>query len=724
MLSTSDIEALVGARHADPFAVLGFRTDAAGRHFIRAMLPGAAEVSALDAADGAPLVTLAPRDPSGLFEAQAPCPPRGYRLQVRWHNGDEGVYADAYGFGPQLTDADIAALSSGSDNRPFLLLGAHLITVEQVAGVRFAVWAPNASRVSVVGDFNAWDGRRHPMRLRHDAGVWELFIPHVAAGDRYKYELRTHQGAILPLKSDPYGFAGELRPATASRVAALPPPRPLPPGRAAANARDAPVCIYEVHPGSWRRRPDGSTKSWDELAAELPAYVAELGFTHIELMPVSEYPFDGSWGYQTLGMYAPTARFGPVAGFGRFVAACHAQGLGLLVDWVPAHFPSDAYGLARFDGTALYEYGDPREGFHKDWNTLIYNFGRNEVRQFLIGSAVFWLERLGVDGLRVDAVASMLYRDYSRNAGEWVPNVHGGRENLEAIALLRRVNEVVGGELPGAITVAEESTAFTGVSRPVYAGGLGFHYKWNMGWMHDTLDYMMRDPAHRRWHHGQMSFGLVYAFTENFVLPLSHDEVVHGKGSLLGKMPGDRWQKFANLRAYYGFMWTHPGKKLLFMGGEFAQDTEWNHDATLPWHLLALGEHAGVRTLVKDLNALYRARPALHATDCEGSGFEWISVDDADQSLYIFLRKGPRGELLLVLCNFTPVPRHDLRVGVPDGPWGWREVLNTDSAFYGGSNVGNGAVVLPAQAQPAHGRARSVRLVMPPLATVVLEPAE
>jgi 1,4-alpha-glucan branching enzyme len=568
------------------------------------------------------------------------------------------------------------------------------------------------------------------MRSRGGSGIWELFVPHAAEGDRYKFEIVDAQGALLPLKCDPFAHAAQLRPETASQVAALPARQALPPARGAANHRRAPISIYEVHLGSWRRHPPGRASGsstgafhdWDTLAASLPGYAAEQGFTHVELLPVTEHPFDGSWGYQTLGLYAPTSRFGPPAGFQRFVAACHAAGIGVLLDWVPAHFPSDAHGLARYDGSALYEYADPREGFHKDWNTLIYNFGRHEVRNFLIGSALCWIERYGVDGLRVDAVASMLYRDYSRQPGEWVPNVHGGRENLEAIALLQRANEVIGAECPGAFTVAEESTAFPGVSAPTSGGGLGFHFKWNMGWMHDTLKYMAQDPVHRRWHHDKMSFGLVYAFSENFVLPLSHDEVVHGKGSILGRMPGDDWQRFANLRAYYGFMWGHPGKKLLFMGQEFAQPTEWNHDVELPWHLLGDSRHAGVQRLVRDLNHLYRSEPALHQLDAEPGGFEWIAVAEAETSVYAWVRRDAQGRPALVVCNFTPVPRHGYRLGVPAGVGQWREALNTDSAWYGGSNVGNGMMSLRTEGVGAHGRGQSVELVLPPLATLILLP--
>jgi 1,4-alpha-glucan branching enzyme len=726
VLPDTDVQALADARHGDPFAVLGLHADAAGRLWARAMLPGAASVAVVDAATGRNAANLSLRHACGLWES--PVPRRknrfDYRLAVQWANGDEGVYADAYAFGPLIPDADLHFFGEGTHLRPHTFLGAHPMSVGEVAGVRFAVWAPNAQRVSVIGDFNAWDGRRHPMRSRGGGGVWEIFVPHVAVGDRYKFELLSRAGTLLPLKADPCGRAAELRPGTASIVAApLPPARRLPEGRAAANRRDAPISIYELHAGSWRRHPDGRLLDWDELAAALPAYVADLGFTHVELLPVSEHPFDGSWGYQTLGLFAPTSRFGAPEGFERFVAACHARGLGVLVDWVPAHFPNDPHGLAAFDGSALYEYADPREGFHRDWDTLIYNFGRHEVKNFLVGSALYWIERFGVDGLRVDAVASMLYRDYSRKAGEWVPNVDGGRENLEAIALLRRTNEVIGAECPGAITVAEESTAFPGVSAPTFAGGLGFHFKWNMGWMHDTLQYMKQDPVHRRWHHDKMSFGLVYAFSENFVLPLSHDEVVHGKGSILGRMPGDEWQRFANLRAYYGFMWGHPGKKLLFMGQEFAQGAEWNHDAELAWWLLQYDHHAGVQRLVRDLNRLYRATPALHCLDCSGEGFEWIDAHDADHSIYAWLRKdadpGPHGRVIVV-ANMTPVPRKGFRLGVPHGVDAWTEALNTDSAHYGGSNLGNGGAALRVEPVASHGRAQSIMLTLPPLATVFL----
>jgi 1,4-alpha-glucan branching enzyme len=725
VLSDAEASALAEARHGDPFAVLGLHVHADGKLWLRAMLPGAASVAVVDAATNKKAADLALRHETGLWEGAIPRRKNrfDYRLRVQWVDGGEGDYADAYAFGALIADDDLHYFGEGSHLRPYTFLGAHPMRVDGLEGVRFAVWAPNAQRVSVVGDFNAWDGRRHPMRSRGGGGVWEIFLPHAAIGDRYKFEILSSAGALLPAKADPYARAAELRPGTASIVAALPPVRALPAGRAAANHRSAPISVYELHAASWRRHADGTHYTWDELAAALPAYVADLGFTHIELMPVSEHPFDGSWGYQTLGLFAPTSRFGPPEGFERFVAACHAADLGVLVDWVPAHFPSDAHGLAQFDGSALYEYADPREGFHKDWNTLIYNFGRHEVKNFLVGSALYWIERFGVDGLRVDAVASMLYRDYSRNAGEWIPNVHGGRENLEAIALLKRTNEVIGAECPGAFTVAEESTAFPGVSAPTFAGGLGFHFKWNMGWMHDTLEYMQQDPVHRRWHHDKMSFGLVYAFSENFMLPLSHDEVVHGKGSILGRMPGDEWQRFANLRAYYGFMWGHPGKKLLFMGQEFAQGTEWNHDAELPWWLLQYDQHAGVQRLVRDLNRLYRDTPALHRLDGNGAGFEWIDAHDADRSLYTWLRKDGQGGQVLVVSNMTPVPREGLRLGVPDGVGHWKEALNTDSAHYGGSNLGNGGKALAVEGMPSHGRAQLIVLTVPPLATIFLVPA-
>jgi 1,4-alpha-glucan branching enzyme len=718
MLADSEVDALCRGRHGDPFAVLGVHARDGG-YSVRCLQPGAHGVTLVDARDGTLLATLAERR-DGLFEAEVGgTPPADYRLRVQWHDGSEALLDDAYRFGPVLGEMDVWLLAEGTHLRPFEVLGAHRRSLGGTDGTSFAVWAPNAARVSVVGDFNAWDGRRNPMRLRRECGVWEIFVPGVDAGAHYKYEIVSADGALLPLKADPYAFRAEFRPATASVVGdALPPVQPASDARRKANATDTPIAIYEVHLASWRRKNNHQWLGWDELADSLVPYAQEMGFTHLELLPVSEYPFDGSWGYQPIGLYAPTSRFGEPQGLARFVARAHDAGLSVILDWVPAHFPSDEHGLARFDGTALYEYADPREGFHRDWNTLIYHFGRTEVRNFLVGNALYWLERYGIDGLRVDAVASMLYRDYSRAAGEWLPNAQGGRENLEAIAFLKRLNEVVGAERPEAMTLAEESTAFPGVSRPTSAGGLGFHYKWNMGWMHDTLEYLKRDPIHRQHHQGELAFGLVYAFSEQFVLPLSHDEVVHGKGSLVTKMPGDRWQRFANLRALYGFMWAHPGKKLLFMGGEFAQEREWNHDAGLDWQLLADPLHAGMQALVRDLNRLYRSERALHELDCDPAGFAWIAHDDAARSLYFFSRHG-RGDAapVVVACNFTPTVHRGHRIGVPR-PGRWRECLNTDSAHYGGSNVGTPLGWAASQNRPWQGQAQSIVVDLPPLGCV------
>jgi 1,4-alpha-glucan branching enzyme len=722
-LSAADIQALREGRHADPFAVLGPHAAADGRTWVRAFLPGARSVTAVGPRGTSPLAAV---HADGVFEGPLPgaaAAAPAYKLHVRWASGLESEFDDPYRFGPVLGEMDAWLLGEGSHLRPYEVLGANPLRMDGVDGVAFAVWAPNASRVSVVGDFNVWDGRRHPMRLRRECGVWELFIPGLAAGTRYKFELLSRDGALLPQKADPFARASELRPATASIVSPMPPKAAPSDARKAANALDAPISIYEVHLSSWRRKVEDGNRwlTWDELADELVPYAAGLNFTHLELLPITEHPFDGSWGYQTLGLFAPTSRFGEPAGFRRFVERAHAAGLGVILDWVPAHFPSDAHGLAQFDGTHLYEYADRREGYHNDWNTLIYNFGRTEVKNFLVGSALYWLERYGVDGLRVDAVASMLYRDYSRKPGEWIPNVHGGRENLEAIAFLRRTNEVVGGERPQAITLAEESTAFPAVSRPTYTGGLGFHFKWNMGWMHDTLQYIARDPIHRPYHHGEVTFGLVYAFNENFVLPISHDEVVHGKGSLLGRMPGDEWQRFANLRAYLGFMWGHPGKKLLFMGCEFAQSSEWNHEQSLDWHLQQYPLHAGVQALVRDLNALYRATPALYEVDFSGAGFEWIDHDDARRSLLSFVRKARDDDaMVLVVVNFAPVVHSGFRLGVPRAGR-WVERLNTDSAHYGGSNVGTPLGAASSEAVASHGREQSIVLDVPPLAAVFLQ---
>ncbi|WP_296494053.1 1,4-alpha-glucan branching protein GlgB [Rhodoferax sp.] len=718
-----DIELICNASHGDPFSVLGPHQVSPKRCSVRCFMSNAAQVQVVSP-DGSSLATLAQRPGTDFFDGNVPMAVGdAYQLRVQWQSGQTSTLDDPYRFPMVLGEMDVWLLGEGTHLRPFEVLGAHPTTMLGVAGTRFAVWAPNASRVSVVGDFNHWDGRRHPMRLRRECGVWELFLPDVSAGSLYKFEIGTRSGELLSARADPYALQSELRPATASVVGHLPAKVAASTQRQAANALDAPVSIYEVHLGSWRRITQEGNRwlTWDELADTLIPYAQDLGFTHLELMPVSEHPFDGSWGYQPIGIYAPTSRFGDADGFGRLVARCHAAGIGLILDWVPAHFPSDAHGLANFDGTHLYEYADPREGFHQDWNTLIYNLGRTEVSNFLVGNALYWLERFGVDGLRVDAVASMLYRDYSRKEGEWIPNVHGGRENLEAIAFLKRVNEVVGVECPQAITLAEESTAYPAVSRPTYAGGLGFHYKWNMGWMHDTLSYMARDPLYRQHHQGEITFSLIYAFNENFVLPISHDEVVHGKGSLLKKMPGDRWQQLANVRAFLGYMFGHPGKKLLFMGCEFAQENEWNHDQSLDWHLLDKPAHAGVQHLVRDLNKLYRATPALYQQDFVPAGFEWIDHNDSARSVLSFVRHGldPK-TFVVVVCNFTPQVWQGYRLGVPQ-PGSYHELLNTDSAHYGGSNVGTPLGNATAEPTPWHGKPWSILLTLPPLATVFFQ---
>ena len=726
-LRSTDIKLICNGGHGDPFAVLGPHAQASGKLSVRTFLPGAVTVQIVTSGDKSVMDTMTLRNPAGFFEQTlAAEPDTPYRLKVQWADGPQSIIEDPYRFGHVLGDMDVWLLGEGTHLRPYEILGANPREMGGVSGTSFAVWAPNASRVSVVGNFNYWDGRRHPMRLRRECGVWEIFLPGVSAGALYKFEIRTANGHVLPARADPYARQAEMRPATASVVAPMPIVQLPSDQRRNANALDAPMSIYEVHLGSWRRVADAHTgehrwPTWDELADLLVPYTQDMGFTHLELLPISEHPFDGSWGYQPVGLYAPTARFGTADGFVRFVQRCHTAGIGVLLDWVPAHFPTDPHGLAQFDGTHLYEYADPREGFHNDWNTLIYNLGRTEVANFLIGNGLYWLERYGVDGLRVDAVASMLYRDYSRKAGEWIPNAHGGRENLESIAFLKRMNEVVGSERPCAITLAEESTAFPSVSRPTYAGGLGFHYKWNMGWMHDTLQYMERDPVHRKHHQSEMTFGLVYAFSENFVLPISHDEVVHGKGSLLNKMPGDWWQKFANLRAYLGFMFSHPGKKLLFMGCEFAQEREWNHDQSLDWHLLDKPEHAGIQRLVRDLNHLYRSKAALHQMDCCADGFEWIDHSDATHSVLSFIRRGTDpGTCMVVVCNFTPTVQHGYRIGVPHAGQ-YIERLNTDSAHYGGSNQGTPQGAATAEPNAWHAKPYSIALTLPPLATVILE---
>ena len=721
IVEQNSIAALMQGEHSDPFSVLGLHA-VDGHWVVRACLPGAAsvDVEVLSGIGAGTFTKLARQGDSAVFAATiaGPTAPFAYRLRVDWGSHRQDL-DDPYRFAPVLGALDIWLLAEGTHQRPYEKLGAHLVEADGVAGVNFAVWAPNARRVAVIGSFNGWDSRRHGMRCHGASGIWEIFLPGLAAGDLYKFAITTQAGARLE-KADPFALRAELRPATASVVAALPPVAPPADARRAANGLQAPISIYEVHLGSWRRVPAEGDRwlTYRELAAQLIPYVKDLGFTHIELLPITEHPFDGSWGYQPIGLYAPTARFGSPDDFRYFVDAAHASGIGVLLDWVPGHFPTDAHGLAGFDGTHLYEHADPREGFHQDWNTLIFNYGRKEVRNYLVGNALYWIERFGIDGLRVDAVASMLYRDYSRKEGEWIANEHGGRENLEAIAFLRQLNAVVCAERPEAIMIAEESTSFPQVSRPLYMGGLGFHYKWNLGWMNDTLRFMGEDPVHRTYHHDELTFGLAYAFTENFMLPLSHDEVVHGKGSILARMPGDAWQRYANLRAYYGFMWGHPGKKLLFMGCEFAQPGEWKFDRSLDWHLLDSPAHAGVQRLVRDLNAVQRHEAALHQLDVDAAGFEWIARDDRENSVFSFLRKAGDGGVVVVLCNFTPVPRGGYRIGVPQ-PGRYRELINTDAAVYGGSGVHNGE--LDTEAVGAHGHAQSLSVMVPPLATLMLK---
>ncbi|MFZ0606323.1 MAG: 1,4-alpha-glucan branching protein GlgB [Xanthobacteraceae bacterium] len=720
-LDPQSAQALAHGSYDNPFAVLGPH-DVEGGRIVRAFLPGAARVEVLRQSDGAVLAQLVPGVEEGLFENflrdRSP-----YRLRIVWPNTVQEI-EDPYSFGLLLGDLDLHLFNEGRHFELANCLGAQSVTIDGVNGVRFAVWAPNAVRVAVVGDFNSWDSRRHPMRLRHRAGIWELFIPRVAPGSTYKFDIRGPGGFAVPWKADPVALQTEPPPQTASIVSSPDTYRWHDDAwmreRGARQAVDAPISVYEVHLGSWLNESDHAQEGslWDVAAARLIPYVREMGFTHLELLPITEYPFGGSWGYQPLSLFAPSGRFGPPQGLARFVDELHAAGIGIILDWVPAHFPTDPHGLARFDGTALYEHLDPREGFHQDWNTFIYNFGRREVQGFLIASALYWLEHFHVDGLRVDAVASMLYRDYSRREGEWIPNIYGGRENLEAIGFIRHLNAVVAERCPSAMMIAEESTAWGGVSRPISSGGLGFSYKWNMGWMHDTLNYMSKESIHRQYHHHDMTFGLLYAFSENFILPLSHDEVVHGKGSLIGKMPGDRWQRFANLRAYYGFMWGHPGKKLLFMGGEFAQEREWNHDRDLDWPSLDDPLHAGVQRAVRDLNRVYASEPALHRRDCDGRGFMWAVGDDRANSVYAFLRLAPDAPSVLVVSNMTPVPRYNYRVGVPEAG-SWQEIFNSDSGYYGGSNVGNAGTV-EAAAISAHGQPQSVELILPPLATIFL----
>ena len=719
-LEPAAARALTAAEVGDPFALLGPHRDRQGV-VLRVWLPGALAVVVVGAERGEELGSLAPQEPAGLFAARFEHLD-AYRLRIRWPEAEQET-EDPYAFGMLLAALDLHLIAEGRHLRLTQALGAQAMVVEGIAGVRFAVWAPNARRVSVVGDFNSWDPSRLPMRLRQEAGVWELFVPRLQPGARYKFALLGAQGP-LPYKADPVAQRAEAAPATGSVVADPTPWVWTDTDWCASRSRhataQAPMSIYELHAGSWRRGEDGRALDWRALAEQLVGYVADLGFTHVELLPITAYPFGGSWGYQPLGLFAPHEAYGGPQDFAYFVDRCHAAGIGVILDWVPAHFPVDEHGLAWFDGTALYEHADPREGFHPDWNSAIYNLGRNEVRGFLLASALHWLRQYHVDGLRVDAVASMLYRDYSRREGEWIPNRYGGRENLEAIAFLRELCATVQAECPGALMIAEESTAWPGVTQAVDTGGLGFSYKWNMGWMHDTLHFFAQDPVHRRWHHHDLTFSLMYAYSERYVLPFSHDEVVHLKRSMLGKMPGDRWQQFANLRCCYGWMWAHPGKKLLFMGGELAQPGEWSHESELPWPLLDDPFHHGVQALVRDLNALYRQTPALHRYDAQPEGFRWAVVDDHDNSVYAFVRTGTGSDApVLVVVNATPVPRHGYRIGVPQAGR-WHERLNTDARRYGGSGMEHPQGFV-AEAVHAHGAAFSLVLELPPLATMFLQ---
>ncbi|NMJ43536.1 1,4-alpha-glucan branching protein GlgB [Roseomonas sp. JC162] len=715
------VAAILAARHEDPFALLGPH-EVAGGVVIRAFVPGADTLAAMVGDESWPFER---RSEAGFFEAFHPgaARPRGYRLRAT-RGDDAWTFLDPYAFGPTLGPLDDHLLVEGTHARLFARLGAHPCLHEGAAGVRFAVWAPGARRVSVVGDFNAWDGRRHPMRKRVDSGLWEIFLPGLAEGACYKYEILGRDGAIVPLKADPFGFAAELRPATASVVARTDrhawADAAWMARRATGDARRAPMTIYEVHAGSWRRHPDGRFYSWDELADALIPYVADLGFTHLELMPVSEHPLDASWGYQPIGLYAVTARHGPPEGLARLIDRAHAAGIGVILDWVPAHFPLDAPGLARFDGGPLYEHPDPRRGFLPGWGTAVFDFGRKEVAAFLAANALFWLNRYHADGLRVDAVSSMLYLDYDRPADGWTPNEDGSNVNREAVAFLQHVNALIAQEAPGALTCAEEASAWPGITAPPGGTGLGFRFKWNMGWMNDTLRYVAQDPIHRRWHHGLVTFGLMYAWNEAFILPLSHDEVVHGKGTLLGRLPGDDWQRFATLRCYYAFMWGHPGKKLLFMGQEFGPWREWSEERECDWWLLQHAPHRGLQDLVRHLNRLHRDHPALHARDCEPDGFRWIEADDAANSVFSWLRfDGAGGPPVAVVSNFTPLPRPGYRIGLP-AAGRWRVLLNTDAAALGGSGAGALGDVT-ATAEPMHGFPASAAIDLPPLGALYLE---
>ncbi|MCK3656934.1 1,4-alpha-glucan branching enzyme [Pasteurellaceae bacterium Macca] len=715
------IEQLILGRCRDPFAYLGIHHNESGGVIIRAYLPEALRVDVIDEQGNhiAPMVEI---DFRGFFTCELALQSiqLSYRFFVHYAHTSLDI-EDPYRFQSHFSDFDTWLLSEGSHIRPYEKLGAHLVTQNGVGGIHFSLWAPNAERVSVVGDFNLWDGRRHSMRYHPNSGIWDIFIPNVEKGALYKFEILDKNGN-LRLKSDPYAFSAQFRPDTASVASGLPAIVEGSEARRRANDPDQPISIYEVHLGSWRRNLENNYwLDYEEIARELIPYVKEMGFTHIELLPISEFPFDGSWGYQPTGIYAPTSRFGRPDGLRHFIEKAHEAGINVVLDWVVGHFPTDDHGLGYFDGSHLYEHEDPKEGFHQDWNTLIYNYGRNEVRNYLTGNALYWIERFGIDALRVDAVASMIYRDYSRQDGEWIPNRYGGRENLEAIDFLRGTNVMLAKANLGGVTIAEESTSFAGVTHSPEQNGLGFNYKWNMGWMNDTLRYMQKDPIHRQYHHDLMTFGMMYQYSEQFMLPLSHDEVVHGKGSMLGKMPGDCWQQFANLRAYYGYMWGYPGKKLLFMGNEFAQGREWNFQESLDWFLLNEehgGWHKGMLNWVRDLNKLYTSTPALYELDYSPEGFEWLVVDDAQRSVFAFERKGKKGASVIVISNFTPVVRENYVIGV-HSLGEYKEVLNSDANYYMGSNVGNFGQIC-AEETPSHGKPYSISVTIPPLATLFL----
>jgi len=721
-VTNAEVEAIVGGYHGDPFRVLGPHLvkgtkKAEGGWQVRAFLPQAESVEIIANGSSAPMTK---KHPAGFFVAAINRQPGLYKYRLRLWGGVSVDADDPYRFPPLLTDFALHLHAEGTNYETYNMLGAHIVEIDGVAGVRFAVWSPNAEVVSVVGDFNEWDERRHPMRHR-SSGVWEIFIPGLGEGVNYKYAVRSRFHGYRQQKADPYAFGSEIPPKSASVVRELETYRwrdqAWMADRAAAEPLKRPVSIYEVHLESWLRGPRNEWMSYRELASSLVQYVKDLGYTHIELLPIMEHPFSGSWGYQVTGYYVPTSRFGPPQDFMYFVDQCHQNGIGVIVDWVPAHFPKDAHGLAFFDGTALYEHADPRLGEHKDWGTLIFNYGRNEVRCFLISNALFWLKQYHIDGLRVDAVASLLYLDYSRKADEWVPNIYGGNENLEAIDFLRRFNELAH-TVPGAITIAEESTAFSGVSRPVYMNGLGFTMKWNMGWMHDMLAYFGQDSVFRKYHHNSITFSMLYAFTENFVLPISHDEVVYGKRSLLSKMPGDEWQRFANVRAFLGYMYAHPGKKLLFMGSEIGQYEEWNSNSSIRWELLNFDYHRKLQTTVRELNRFYRNEPALYEVDFSYHGFEWVDFRDVENSIISFLRwSSGRRSFVLFSCNFTPMPRKHYRLGVPK-PGLYREIFNTDAEMFGGSNMGNGPELIPTDPIPFHGHPQSITVTIPPLAVV------